>query len=315
MKKQISKYFVVLLVILSIIMVGVLIYIKFFSSSEGQEYALLKEKAEGEIVYLDNTIIGLLNRLNNISYSRYDVVIKQVNENQQQSMNSKSSTSGESKSNSQEGGQEEGGGSSDSESSTEVTNESESRTSRLSQTDSLLNSNYDNINWQEISYGVESLYTAWPTINIDMKSLNVHDEDISNFTITLDGVAQSIKANDKNSALINLYNLYVLLPKFASYFLNDEEKLNLYYTKAYVLNSYVSASGEKWPEMSANIDKAIESLTAIKNKSDEKAKFEKPSLEKCHVLLQDLKNGTKIEDKDIFYLKYKLAIEELEILK
>lgn len=315
MKKQITKYFVVLLIILSIIMLGVLIYIKFFSSSESKEYALLKEKAEGEVVYLDNTIIGLLNRLNNISYSRYDVIIKQVNENQQQSMNSKSSTSGQSKSNSEEGGQEEGGGSSDSESSTEVTNESESRASKLSQTDSLLNSNYDDISWEEISYGVETLYTAWPTINIDMKALNVQDEDISNFTITLDGVAQSVKARDKNSALINLYNLYVLLPKFVSYFLNDEEKLNLYYAKAYVLNAYVSASGEKWQEMGANIDKAIESLSNIMNNDDKISKFEKPSLEKCHVLLQDLKSGTKIEDKDIFYLKYKLAIEELEILK
>lgn len=314
MRKQVSKYLFTLLVIVCIIIIGIYIYMKFFSSSESKEYALLKEKAEGEIVYLDTTIIDLLNKLNNISYSRYDITIKQINQNQQQSNNSKSSTSGDSTSGSQEGGEDEGGGSSESKSPTQVTNESESRTSRLAQTDSLLNSNYDQIKWDEISYGVETLYTAWPTINLDMKALNAQNEDIYSFTVTLDGVAQSIKAQDKNSALINLYNLYVLLPKFMSAFINDEEELNLYYTKAYVLNAYVSVSGDKWSEMNANLGQAITSLSNVISNHNDDSKYEKTNLEKAYVLLQDLQNGIKLEDREIFYLKYKLAIEELEIL-
>lgn len=303
MKKQISKYILILLIIICIIMLGILVYMKFFSSLESKEYAKIKEKAEGEIIYLDSSIIELLNKLNNISYSRYDVTIKQINENKSQS----NSENKEAQSKEENGNQESG---SNSQNNSEITNESESRISKLSQSDSLLNSDYNSIPWEEISFGVETIFTAWPTINIDMKTLNVKDDDITNFTITLDGAAQAIKAKDKNNALINLYNLYVLLPKFLSYFENDEEKLNLYYTKAYVLNAYVSADKESWSEMDANINQAIKSMNTVINTTN----IDKKNFDKSYTLLNELKRGISLQDKEIFYLKYKLAMEELEIL-
>ena len=64
-------------------------------SKEGKEYAILTEKAEGEITYLDSSIIQLMNNLNNISYSRYQVTIKEVNESEQQNNSSNNSESAE----------------------------------------------------------------------------------------------------------------------------------------------------------------------------------------------------------------------------
>lgn len=206
-----------------------------------------------------------------------------------------------------------GGSSGGNSNASESTNQSEARTSRLAQVDSLLNSNYDDIPWDEISYGVETLYTAWPTISIDMKALNVGESDISSFSTTLDGVAQAVKVQDKNSALINLYNLYTLLPKYLSYFSSDETKLNVYNTKACVLSSYVSANSGNWGEMNTNVTNAINTLS--KNMQSEKLNnIEKTALEKSYTLLEELKRGIGVEDKEIFYLKYKLAMEQLEIL-
>ena len=183
----------------------------------------------------------------------------------------------------------------------------------MAQVDSLLNSNYDDIPWDEISYGVETLYTAWPTISIDMKALNVGESDISSFSTTLDGVAQAVKVQDKNSALINLYNLYTLLPKYLSYFSSDETKLNVYNTKAYVLSSYVSANSENWGEMNTNVTNAINTLS--KNMQiEEISDTEKSTLEKSYTLLEELQRSVGLEDKEIFYMKYKLAMEQLEIL-
>ena len=42
--------------------------------------------------------------------------------------------------------------------------------------------------------------------------------------------------------------------------------------------------------------------------------IEKSTLEKSYVLLEELKRGVSLEDKEIFYMKYKLAMEQLEIL-
>ena len=157
------------------------------------------------------------------------------------------------------------------------------------------------------------MYTAWPTISIDMKALNVGESDISSFSTTLDGVAQAVKVQDKNSALINLYNLYTLLPKYLSYFSSDETKLNVYNTKAYVLSSYVSANSENWGEMNTNVTNAINILS--KNmQMEEIGDTEKSTLEKSYTLLEELQRSVGLEDKEIFYMKYKLAMEQLEIL-
>ena len=325
MKKQISKYLLTSLIVIFTILLATLIYIKFFSNNKDNEYAILTEKAEGEVEYLDYTIIELMNKLNNISYSRYQVTIKEVNESEQlnnSSSNSESAGNGmqtqEKGSSNQEGSKSgvNSSGSNDNNSNnseSESLNQSEARTSRLAQVDSLLNSNYDDVPWDEISYGVETLYAAWPSISLDMKALNINDSDISNFSTTLDGVAQAVKVQDKNSTLINLYNLYILLPKYLSYFLSDEYTLNVYNTKAYVLSSYVSADSENWEDMNTNVTNAINTLSKNMNSADIND-TEKSTIEKSYVLLEELKRGVGLEDKEIFYLKYKLAMEQLEIL-
>ena len=321
MKIKISKYLLTSLIVIFTILLATLIYIKFFSNNKDNEYAILTEKVEGEVKYLDYTIIELMNKLNNISYSRYQVTIKEVNESEQQNSSSGNSSENgmqtqEKGTNNQEESKADTSNSNDNNSNkseSESMNESEARTSRLAQVDSLLNSNYDDIPWNEISYGVETIYTSWPSISLDMKALNINDSDISSFSTTLDGIAQAVKVQDKNSTLINLYNLYTLLPKYLSYFSSNEYTINVYNTKAYVLSSYVSANSENWKDMNTNITNAINTLSKNMN-STNLNDTEKSTIEKSYVLLEELKRGVGLEDKEIFYLKYKLAMEQLEIL-
>ena len=104
-----------------------------------------------------------------------------------------------------------------------------------------------------------------------------------------------------------------MLPKFLSYFESNETLLSTYYTKAYVLNAYVSANSEKWEEMSDNLTEAINSFAIVM--SNENANdSEKSTIEKANELLKELKTCISLEDKEIFYLKYKLTMESLEIL-
>ena len=321
MKNQISKYLLTVLIIICFILLGVLIYVRFFNNNESEEYAILTEKVQGEIKYLDSSIIEMMNKLNNISYTRYQVTIKEVNESEQNNPSeSNQSVSSENSGESNSGGNQQSNQESSSSGGQESTNEtnqsseqSESRTSRLAQVDSLLNSNYDDISWDEISYGVETLYTSWPSINLDMEALNLNKNDIANFSSTLDGLAQAVKIQDKNSALINLYNLYILLPRYLSNFTNDDQMINVYNAKANILSAYVSANNEDWESMNNSVTNAINELSKnmnLENVTD----IEKTTLEKSYILLEELKRGIGLEDKDIFYLKYKLAMEQLEII-
>lgn len=276
--------------------------------ADASEYGILKEKGKGEIIYLDDSIIKMLNKLNNISYVRYEISIKEINEDQQQTDSGNTGEKSQDKEKDSSSGDSSNKGSEG-----DATNESENRASKLSKTDSLLTGNYDNIAWEEIAYTLETIYVAWPTISLDMKTLNVAEADIGSFSATLDKTAQTIKAQDKNNTIVNLYNLYVLLPKFLSYFESNETLLSTYYTKAYVLNAYVSANSEKWEEMSDNLTEAINSFAIVM--SNENANdSEKSTIEKANELLKELKTCISLEDKEIFYLKYKLTMESLEIL-
>lgn len=310
MKKQLSRYLLIVLMVIFFILLGALIYINFFSNNK-EEYSILAEKVEGEIKYLDTSIIELMNKLNNISHSRYQVTIKEVNESEQlNNSSSNSQSAGNGMQTSEQGSNMQNQSNNN---PSESTNQSEARTSRLAQVDSLLEADYDNISWEDISFGVETMYTSWPSINLDLKALKINETDISTFSTTLDGLAQAIKAQDKDNALINLYNLYILLPKYLSYFNTDEYILNIYNTRAYILSAYVSANSEKWEETNKNVTSALEAIS--KNLENEKSSdLKKSSIEKAFVLLEELKRGAALEDKELFYLKYKLAIEQLEIL-
>ena len=106
MKNQISKYLLITLMIIFVILLVTLIYIRFWENNEANEYAILTEKAEGEITYLDSSIIQLMNNLNNISYSRYQVTIKEINESEQQNNSSSDKeNSGNGEQTSQQGSQ------------------------------------------------------------------------------------------------------------------------------------------------------------------------------------------------------------------
>lgn len=303
-----NKYIAILAISILVMMVLVLIYLNFFSSSNASEYGILKEKGKGEIIYLDDSIIKMLNKLNNISYVRYEISIKEINEDQQQTDSGNTGEKSQDKEKDSSSGDSSNKGSEG-----DATNESENRASKLSKTDSLLTGNYDNIAWEEIAYTLETIYVAWPTISLDMKTLNVAEADIGSFSATLDKTAQTIKSLDKNNTIVNLYNLYVLLPKFLSYFESNETLLSTYYTKAYVLNAYVSANSEKWEEMSDNLTEAINSFAIVMSKENTNDS-EKSSIEKANELLKELKTCISLEDKEIFYLKYKLTMESLEIL-
>ena len=58
---------------------------------------------------------------------------------------------------------------------------------------------------------IQALYTAWPTIALDLNALNVNSNNILTFNNTLDLLADSIQNNDKNNSLINIANLYKLV--------------------------------------------------------------------------------------------------------
>lgn len=295
MKKQYFKMFAFILTTISIILLIVLISMKSYGAKNNDKEANINRKVEKEIEYLDVSIINAMNKLNNISLARYKVYTKSVNEEDEKNNNDKNKDN-------------------NSESSTQGEANSQINVSKSVSNNSLTATNNSNINWDEITNIYENIYSVWPTINLDLKKCGASDEYTNKFNLDLNGVAQSINSKDKNTALVNFYNLYLQLPNFLILVTQDAYKITNYNTKVAVLNAYTLASeNDKWKEIS-------ESVTRAKNNFNKMFEFVKEDddrrneIEKTYAIINDLENCVVLNDKNIFYMQYKNTIKSLESL-
>lgn len=323
MKKNIGKYIAIVLGIICIILIITLIYIKVSSVNAQSSDRDLKSKIIEEIAYIDSNIIDIMNQFNNIYLTKYKVYTKEVNDpssessesSQSGSQGSDQSSSQEQNSSNQSSGESQSNQSQSGESQSSETNQSNTTTvSSLAPNNTLEESSSKEIDWTAISFAFENLYSSWPTINLDLQKQGIANELINSFSSSMDGAIQSIKNREKENTLINLYNMYLNLPKYLSSINADNYTLSLYYTKSYILNAYVLVStGDKWNDITSCVSEAKDNFSSIISTSD-KSQEEKSALEKVYVIIENLERISQINDKDIFYMGYKNVMQEIENL-
>lgn len=303
MKKEYGKYIAILLGIICIILIITLISIKLSNVNAQSEGMNLKQKISAEISYIDSNIIEIMNKLNNIDVVKYKVYTKEINESQNSSKDSTQQS--ENSENEGSGGEEKG----DSSQSQNSSNETQSQTtvSELVPNE-ILTQNDQEPDWEQISFLMEKIYSTWPTINLDLQNQGITNDLISNFALSMDGVVQSIQNKDKDNTLINLFNMYINIPKYSSIINEDDNKQNLYNTKLNILNAYVIAStSDKWSDVTTSITSAKDYFSKIVSNENNKT-----SLQKCYVIIEDLERISQINDINIFYMGYKNVMQELE---
>lgn len=308
----------------------ILIIFVFFSltgcGKKQSEEELSKQKLDQEIQYLDTKFVSLMNMLNNISFSNYKVTSEEVKEEKDESKgNTSESGQGDSKSSSEEGASSESGGESGSNSGPESQSESGEESSsgdnkeknkifKLTEDNILsLDSNTD-IGWDLIKSEIENLYSIWTTITIDMHTAGVNSNDILEFNTLLDSLAVQAKDENKQGSLDNLSKLYNLLPKYLNSYSNDEIKKSVLNTKAHLLTAFCMVDTDKWEDMHVEILKANQEFsTIINNINIDKNK--KLNVNRAYLLLKEAQNSIETKDKDIFLIKYKNTIQELNMLQ
>lgn len=290
------------------------------------EEEVAKQKLDQEIEYLDTKFVSLMNMLNNISFSNYKVTSENVKEEKEESKgNSSDSGQSSSKSSSEGGESSESGGESGSDSSSGSGSESGKESSsgednkeqnkifKLTEDNILsLNSNTD-IEWDLIKSEIENLYSIWATITIDMHTAGVNSNDILEFNTLLDSLAVQVKDENKQGSLDNLSKLYNLLPKYLNSYSDSEIKKSVLNTKAHLLTAFCMVDSDRWEDMHTEILKANQEFsTIINNVNIDKNK--KLNVNRAYLLLKEAQNSIETKDKEVFLIKYKNTIQELNML-
>lgn len=337
-----QKITISIMFLICIILIAILVILNYKNYNQEKEKQDLQEKILSEIDFVSTSTIDAMNKLNNISVVRYKIYTETLNTNnnssskgakqqtlekneienegkstENESSNAKSSNSnnstessngnsGEMSSQSDKAATNKGSASSDSLSSNDNIKPSEMKTNN-----SLLEVAGGNIDWNNIEYIYENIFTSIPIIALDLEKKNVDSNLISNLNIALNGIAQSIIGQDKNSCIINYYNLYAYLNEIVKDVVEDDYTVNYYGTITNVLNAYALSNQEnKFKEMEESINKAINQFNNIL-KDDSIEYNKKQNIKKIDLKLKQTKDSIKLSDKNIFYLQYKNVMQDL----
>ena len=273
-----------------------------------------KEKVIQELDYLDSQIIGILNKLNNITLENYTVTSEEVSLEQSSSSGGESGSSGSSGESGQSSGvqqeeQKQSGGNEQSGNSKEKSN----ITASQMEPKTILASEQGDIDWNTVKSEIEKINNSWGVILLDLSSFNINSNDVLGFSNALDNCILSIKDENKSSSLVNLANLYSFIPKYEASISAPNNVQNIKQVKLYILNSYAAVEQDNWNEVESNMAQCENTYKNIIN-DIEYVKDKEIKVNRTYVLIKELQNSLSYKDKKLFYIKYKNLIESINTL-
>ena len=289
-------------------------FILFKSYADSNKNEDEKEKTETEIQRIELSFVNMFNELNNIKFENYRINTSQINkedlkDNSSSSASESTPSSGGSSSseNSSSGEQGESQKENGSSQSSEESKENQNYEMKLS---GVLTENSD-INWENLKNEVEILYSAIPSLTIDLYKININKEKITNFNQEYDNLMKAIKEENKQNALDTLANLYNYLPDFIENSTDDTNKKILIRTKNNIFKAYSLLDKNDWNAITENVNLANQEFTKMLTNSQSSNKNQY-IINKAYVQINELQKSTQTKEKEIFLIKYKNLLEELE---
>ena len=302
MKKY--KKFLFLFIIIIAVVLGVFLY----TSVSKENTVSSEEKSLSEIEYLEKKLVTLLNQLNNIESRNYNLSVSKITEQEESSQSQSeesskkedSGTESESNKNDQQGA-----------SNNEQSNVEDNEEYTLKE-DGILNNN-GQIDWEDIKKEVENLYSQIPTITLDLYSLDVAKEDVLGFNQEIDNLTISVQEENKENTLSNLSKIYEFIPRFLEKITDNMTYKAVINTKNELFKAYSKLDSGNWDEISQDVTNTINvySNNLINTNTDANKQY---SINKIYIMLNELQNAVKLQDRAIFLIKYENILEEINNL-
>lgn len=301
-----------LVIIVIVIAAGFFLY-KVFGEHDIEEQK--SDKTLSEVKYLESKFQDIFNQLNNIKFENYEISSSKVEESESsgesgssgsgsESSSGSSSSSGGGSSSSSEGGSKKAETPSDSKES--------NKQFKLEETGVLTKTS--DIDWKKIKNQVEVIYTSLYSTTIDLYQTSANQEDITGFNKQYDNLTKAIKEENKENSLKELSILYNYLPGFVDSCTNDEKERTVIRTKNNIFKAYSILEQENWDEVSKNINDAVQEFTKLVTNISTEEKGNQYNINKTYVMINELQNSVNLKDKEVFLIKYKNLIQELQNL-
>ena len=169
------------------------------------------------------------------------------------------------------------------------------------------------IDWKELQKQNEILYNYWNSVILDLNYLDIDKKNLTDFSQSLDKLNVSIKDNNKKMTFQNLLDLYNKLIIYSKIFNNKTYSL-LLDTKYNLLLSYSIVEEGNWTLIYEYILKSSENMSNMVKESDNN-QYNQYNINQSYISVKELENLINIKDINIFYMKYKIAMNNIEKIK
>ena len=294
MKKYTKFAYIILIVI---VLASVFFVFKIVKKDNSNEN--IEEKTLSEIKHLESEFQDLFNQLDNISFEKYKISSSEIKQEEKESSNE-----------SKDSGGTEGESSDESNSSKGDSEESEAKQYKIEENGILTKDS--EIDWNQIKNNVERIYVSLYPMTADLYQIYTNQQDIVDFNKEYDNLIKIVKDEDKQVTLNELSILYDYLPKFVEACTDKEKEKVIIKTKSYIFKAYSVLEEEKWENVSENVNSAIQEFSKIVTNESDRESRNQYTLNKVYVMIKELQNAINLRDKEVFLIKYKNLLEELQ---
>lgn len=298
MKKFKTMAYIVIIAI--IIIFAISIYVNASKNNEDDQ----KSKTLSELEYIETKFVELFNKMNNIEVRNYKITVGEL---------SKETTESSSKSEegSASGGSSKGGESGASSSNKETGTEDEGKDKEKYELTSngILISPRD-VKWDEIKWEVENLYSSISTMTLDLYKMQINQDDILGFNKEIDNLTTKIAENNKQQTLDELVKGYEYIQKFFQSVSDSEITKLLIETKLNIFKAYSKLDQKNWQDIGNDVKNAIDIYSKLltNTKIEQMKQY---GINKGYIMLNELQNSVTIQDEQVFLIKYKNLLEEI----
>lgn len=313
--KKTNKIWYIILTVIGILVIGFgVYYVVAKNNDQDNGEQELNSKVSSELGYIEEKFVNLFNKMNNIEYENYKITVKDVQKSESNDKESGATTTGKEKSGNTSSGDSQTNQDSQSSGTQGESGEStdKSSDSQMYELQSIGVLTQDTqINWEKTKTEIENIYVSIPTVTLDLYQTNVNQQDILDFNSKFDDLTMAIKSENKQETLQKLIEVYKYMPTFMEVVSqNGNLDKTILETKLYIFQGYSKLDSGDWGAISNDIQSGIQ--TFAKLLTDVQIEEQKQyNINKAYVMLNELKSAADKNDVEIFLIKYKNLIEEL----
>ena len=163
------------------------------------------------------------------------------------------------------------------------------------------------VDWNKMQEPIKEIYSSWNSIIIDLNNLQIKNLDLINFGKKVDEISIYINEKNTNNVLLSISDLYSLLAIYTNSYNSNVDMKNKINSKYYLIKAYSLTNTDNWVLINENIAKAekinLDYITNIDNNYN---------ISRIYVSIKELENSINIKNKEIFKMKLKIVLDNLD---